>query len=105
VEPSYICRCYLKIGGKEDISLFANCFSCRVHKNKEQDYVDPISYDCMSLVEDWVMEKEVCFDDYGSSDWMSLNSPTTNTMPPGALVDDDTDDLCAGNSFPLDFEK
>lgn len=67
-----------------------------VHKNKEQDYVDPISYDCMSLVEDWVMEKEVCFDDYGSSDWMSLNSPTTNTMPPGALVDDDADDLCAG---------
>lgn len=67
-----------------------------VHKNKEHDYMDPISFDCMSLVEDWVMEKEVCFEDCGSSDWVSLNPPTTNTMQLGALVDDDAEDLGIG---------
>lgn len=58
--------------------------------------MDPISFDCMSLVEDWVMEKEVCFEDCGSSDWVSLNPPTTNTMQLGALVDDDAEDLGIG---------
>ncbi|KAK7833831.1 hypothetical protein CFP56_025230 [Quercus suber] len=45
---------------------------------------------------DWVMEKEVCFEDCGSSDWVSLNPPTTNTMQLGALVDDDAEDLGTG---------
>lgn len=67
--------------------------------------MDPISFDCVSLVEDWVMEKEVCFEDYGSSDWVSLNPPTTNTVQSGALVDDDAEDLGTGTSFLLDFEK
>ncbi|KAF3949497.1 hypothetical protein CMV_024637 [Castanea mollissima] len=76
-----------------------------VHKNKEQDYMDPISFDCMSLVEDWLMEKEVCFEDCGSSDWVSLNPPTTNTMQLGALVDDDAEDLGTGFDDNEIFDK
>ncbi|GAB4831829.1 hypothetical protein Ancab_040253 [Ancistrocladus abbreviatus] len=49
-------------------------------KSKEQDVIDPISFDISGTVEDWVAGKELCLEDYGSSDWMALNPPSSNTI-------------------------
>uniref|UniRef100_A0A5B7C0P4 BED-type domain-containing protein n=1 Tax=Davidia involucrata TaxID=16924 RepID=A0A5B7C0P4_DAVIN len=66
-----------------------------VWKNKEQDAVDPISYENIDIVEDWVTEKELCSDDFGSSDWMTVDPPLGNTMILGPSTDD-VEDLGAG---------
>ncbi|KAF5733833.1 hypothetical protein HS088_TW16G00274 [Tripterygium wilfordii] len=53
---------------------------CRSHENKEQDTLDPISFDCTSLVEDWVTGKNICVEDSAeSADWMALDTPSSNT--------------------------
>ncbi|XP_038678831.1 uncharacterized protein LOC119980269 [Tripterygium wilfordii] len=50
------------------------------HENKEQDTLDPISFDCTSLVEDWVTGKNICVEDSAeSADWMALDTPSSNT--------------------------
>ncbi|CAK9135645.1 unnamed protein product [Ilex paraguariensis] len=56
-------------------------------KNKEQDAVDPISYNNINIVEDWVTE-ELCSEDYGSSDWMSVDPPLGNITLLGPQIDD-----------------
>ncbi|KAM7262512.1 hypothetical protein ACFE04_000195 [Oxalis oulophora] len=51
-------------------------------KQGEENSIEPISYDCISLVDDWVSCKE---DGNGSSDWMTLEptpvNPTTKLGP------------------------
>ncbi|KAA8539485.1 hypothetical protein F0562_026177 [Nyssa sinensis] len=66
-----------------------------VRKNKEQDAVDPISYDNIDIVEDWVTEKELCSEDFGSSDWMTVDPPLGNPMILGPSIDD-AEELGAG---------
>ncbi|KAK0593106.1 hypothetical protein LWI29_035493 [Acer saccharum] len=66
-----------------------------VEKSKEQEYMDPMSFDCLSNVEDWITGKDVLLEDYGSSDWMALDPPSANTMllQPS---NDDVEELTAG---------
>ncbi|XP_062155761.1 uncharacterized protein LOC133863716 isoform X2 [Alnus glutinosa] len=66
-----------------------------VGKNKEQDSIDPISFDGINVVEDWIMGKDVCVDDYGSIDWMSVVPPSANTMLLGSS-NDEAEDLDTG---------
>lgn len=66
-----------------------------VGKSEDRDSIDPISIDGNSIVEDWIMGKDVCVDDYGSIDWMALDPPSPNTMLLGAS-NDEVEDLGAG---------
>lgn len=59
-----------------------------VQRNKEQDLVDPISHENISIVEDWVMGKPLCSEDLESSDWMTVDPPSGNTMLLGTPIDD-----------------
>ena len=61
---------------------------CRVQRNKEQDSVDPISYEHISILEDWVTGKPLCSEDLDSSDWMIVDPPLGNTMLLGTPIDD-----------------
>ncbi|XP_038690056.1 uncharacterized protein LOC119988891 [Tripterygium wilfordii] len=63
--------------------MFVQCnFQLRqmIDKSKQHDSWDPISIDCISLLEDWVMGKDVCLGGYGSVDWPELNTPSPNAM-------------------------
>lgn len=66
-----------------------------VCKNKEQDSVDPISFENTGIVGDWVMEKEGCSEAFGSIDWMTVDPPLGNTMLLGPSTDD-VEDLGTG---------
>ncbi|KAF8369899.1 hypothetical protein HHK36_032065 [Tetracentron sinense] len=57
-------------------------------KNKELDPLDPISFDIINTVEDWVTEKDVLMGEFGSSDWMALDQPVSNTMLLGSSNDE-----------------
>lgn len=59
-----------------------------VQRNKEQDSVDPLSYEHISILEDWVMGRPLCSEDLESSDWMVLDPPLGNTMLLGIPIDD-----------------
>lgn len=65
--------------------------------------MDPISFDAVSVVEDWVRE-DVCFEDYSNSDWMALDQLSLNTMYLGLPVDE-IDELGAGKFCLLDVAK
>ena len=58
--------------------------------------MDPISYDSISIVEDWVTGKDVCSEDLECSSWMALDSPSASTMLLGPQ-NDDAEDLGSGN--------
>ncbi|XP_020413988.1 uncharacterized protein LOC109947680 [Prunus persica] len=66
-----------------------------VGKNTEQDFMDPISFDSISIIEDWVSGKDMCLEDQGSSDWMTLDSPSASTMLLGPS-NDDAEELGSG---------
>ncbi|KAM1113063.1 hypothetical protein ACFX13_046711 [Malus domestica] len=51
----------------------------KVHKHKEQEYVDPISFDRNSIAEEWVAEMEMHQEDTENPDWMSLDPPSENS--------------------------
>ncbi|KAG5557804.1 hypothetical protein RHGRI_007894 [Rhododendron griersonianum] len=51
-----------------------------VRKDREQDTVDPISCENMGIVGHWVMEKEGCSEDFGCSDWMTVDPSMGNTV-------------------------
>ncbi|GFP86370.1 hypothetical protein PHJA_000780800 [Phtheirospermum japonicum] len=59
-----------------------------VSGSKQEEVVDPISYDHISLVEDWVMEKEVCSGGSENTEWMAVDPPLGNLMLLGPQIDD-----------------
>lgn len=61
---------------------------------QDKHYVDPVSFEAFSVVEDWVRE-DICFEDYSKSDWMALEQLTVNTMTLGIPVDE-VDELGSG---------
>lgn len=91
------------IYGRGEILSFCHLIFYRVGKSKEQDSIDPISFDGINVVEDWIMGKDVCVDDYGSIDWMSVVPPSTNTMLLGSS-NDEAEDLDTGSFSSLDVE-
>ncbi|CAN0910287.1 hypothetical protein LINGRAHAP2_LOCUS26207 [Linum grandiflorum] len=58
---------------------------------------DAITSDNMNMLEDWVAENELCLENYGEMDWMSLvpNNPTPLTAASSSV--DETEDL--GTAF------
>ncbi|KAJ7963886.1 hAT transposon superfamily, partial [Quillaja saponaria] len=58
------------------------------HHKKEEDPIDPLSFDIIDIVEDWVTEDEVWLEDYGSSNWKSLEPPAIDKMPFGPSIDE-----------------
>ncbi|KAF3970753.1 hypothetical protein CMV_005578 [Castanea mollissima] len=64
-------------------------------KSEEQDLMDPISFVGTNVVEDWIMGKDVCVDDYGSINWMSVDPPSANSMLLGSS-NDAAEDLGSG---------
>ncbi|KAI4299546.1 hypothetical protein L6164_032993 [Bauhinia variegata] len=62
---------------------------------KEQDFSDPISFDCTSNVEDWIREKDMYIEDCESVDWVALEPSSANTMLFRPL-NDETEELGEG---------
>ncbi|KAG6771071.1 hypothetical protein POTOM_022417 [Populus tomentosa] len=71
-----------------------------VDGNKKQIPEDPISFDDVSLVEDWITQNELCLEDAGSSDWMSLVPRSVNTMPLAPSTDE-SEDVASGNCLAM----
>ncbi|KAH8506859.1 hypothetical protein H0E87_013600 [Populus deltoides] len=71
-----------------------------VDGNKKQIPEDPISFDDVSLVEDWITQNELCLEDSGSSDWMSLVPRSVNTMPLAPSTDE-SEDVASGNCLAM----
>lgn len=59
-----------------------------VLSDKEQETLDPISYDNFSIVEDWIMDKELISGGSENSDWMAVDPPLGNTALLGPAIDD-----------------
>nr|GMD57603.1 Spore coat protein like [Ipomoea batatas]GME19592.1 Spore coat protein like [Ipomoea batatas] len=76
-------------GGCPNLSRLAiRILSQTEQKNREQGPVDPISYENIELVKDWVSEKELCSEEPSSSDWMAVDPPLGNTVLFAPAVDD-----------------
>ncbi|XP_071724003.1 uncharacterized protein [Rutidosis leptorrhynchoides] len=76
----------------KDIVFVQNNLRLRqwMDKNREENSVDLLSYDCISLVEDWV----ICKEDNENSDWTTLEPPPhVNPTPLGPPNDEFEEDL------------
>lgn len=47
--------------------------------SKEQDFSDPLSFDNISNVDEWIRSKDLDLEEYGSN-WMALDPSSVNTM-------------------------
>lgn len=47
--------------------------------SKDQDS-DPLSFDTISYVDEWIRPRDLYIDEYGNSDWMALDPSSVNTM-------------------------
>ncbi|XP_024019201.1 uncharacterized protein LOC21412191 isoform X2 [Morus notabilis] len=65
------------------------------NRTKVLEYADPLSFDRKSVVEDWIMEKEVNLEDIRSANWMSVDPPSVNSMLL-ELSNEEAEDLRAG---------
>lgn len=63
--------------------------------NKEQESSDPLSFDNICNVEDWIGPRDLYLGEYGNSDWMALDSSSINTMPSRPL-NDEPEEMCEG---------
>ncbi|KAK8546669.1 hypothetical protein V6N12_027444 [Hibiscus sabdariffa] len=52
-----------------------------VLRNREKYSLDPLSFNSKDVLEDWIADNEIYPEDYGSSDWMSLDPPVANRTP------------------------
>ncbi|KAL8053110.1 hypothetical protein ABFX02_05G050850 [Erythranthe guttata] len=68
-----------------------------VSRNKA---VDPISYEYIDIVQDWVMEKESCVENSSSAEWMAVDPPFGNHM----ILVPQTDDFEALGAGFDDYE-
>ncbi|OMO65882.1 putative Zinc finger, BED-type [Corchorus capsularis] len=67
-----------------------------VLRNQEKDSVDPLSVDSKDVLEDWIADNVVGLEDYGSSDWTTLDPPVGNRMVSGSSGDEIEDFLGTG---------
>lgn len=64
--------------------------------SKEQDVNDPLSFEGISIADDWIRAKDMHLDEYGNSDWMALDPSSVNSMLVRPL-NDETEELGEGN--------
>ena len=57
---------------------------------------DPLSFDNISMVEDWIKPSDLYFEENGNSDWMVLDPSSVNTMLLMPL-NDEAEELGEGN--------
>ncbi|KAJ6756657.1 hypothetical protein OIU79_028945 [Salix purpurea] len=72
-----------------------------VDGNKKQIPEDPVSFDDISIIEDWITQNEPSLEDDGSSDWMSLVPPSVNTMPLVPSTDESEDVTTGFDDFEI----
>ncbi|KAG6744580.1 hypothetical protein POTOM_051216 [Populus tomentosa] len=72
-----------------------------VDGNKKQIPEDPISFDNISIIEDWITQNDLSLEDHGSSDWMSLVPPSVNTMPLVPSTDESEDVATGFDDFEI----
>ncbi|KAG6743586.1 hypothetical protein POTOM_052285 [Populus tomentosa] len=72
-----------------------------VDGNKKQIPEDPISFDNISIIEDWITQNDLSLEDHGSSDWMSLVPPSFNTMPLVPSTDESEDVATGFDDFEI----
>ncbi|KAJ6332289.1 hypothetical protein OIU76_010640 [Salix suchowensis] len=72
-----------------------------VDGNKKQIPEDPISFDDVSLIEDWITQNELFLEDSGSSDWMSLVPCSVNMMPLASSTDESEDVASGFDDFEI----
>lgn len=63
---------------------------------EDQNVMDPISFDGITTLEDWITGKDVSLEDYGTSEWKALDPVSLNKMLLGPPVDE-VEELGAGN--------
>nr|KYP44764.1 hypothetical protein KK1_033742 [Cajanus cajan] len=63
--------------------------------SKEPDSSDPLSFDSISSVDEWIRPRDLYLDEYGNSDWMALDPSSVNTMLLRPL-NDETEELGEG---------
>lgn len=63
--------------------------------SKEQESSDPLSFDNICNVEDWIRPRDLYLEEYGNSDWMTLDSSSMNTMLLRPL-DDEAEEIVEG---------
>ncbi|XP_057415982.1 uncharacterized protein LOC130710659 [Lotus japonicus] len=52
----------------------------QIYMSKEQDSRDPLSFNSIGNVEDWIRPRDLELEEYGNSDWMELDPSSVNTM-------------------------
>ncbi|KAL4339840.1 hypothetical protein GQ457_08G015310 [Hibiscus cannabinus] len=67
-----------------------------VLRNREKYSLDPLSFNSKDVLEDWIADNEIYPEDYGSSDWMSLDPPVANRTPLTPSGDETEDFLGTG---------
>ncbi|MCH81214.1 DNA binding protein, partial [Trifolium medium] len=63
--------------------------------SKELESNDPLSFDNIYNVEDWIRPRDLYFEEYGNSDWMALDSYSINTMLLRPL-NNEPEEMCEG---------
>ncbi|VFQ81197.1 unnamed protein product [Cuscuta campestris] len=83
---------------KDIVFLQSNLHLREHHGNKSRDdgSMDPISYENLPFVKDWVSEREPCLYEPASSDWMVVDPPSSNAVLLSPQVEDDFEALGAG---------
>ncbi|KAH9702297.1 BED-type domain-containing protein [Citrus sinensis] len=71
-----------------------------VSKKKQQDSMDPMSFDSFSTLEEWITGKDICLEDYGSSDWKAVEPPSGSPMLLGSS-DDEVEELAGGSRWAV----
>ncbi|KAK6259440.1 zinc finger protein [Theobroma cacao] len=67
-----------------------------VLRSQDKDSADPLSFNSKEIGDDWIAYNAVCEEDYGSSDWMSLDPPVGSRMLSGTSGDETEDFLGTG---------
>ncbi|CAN1160425.1 hypothetical protein LINPERHAP2_LOCUS23304 [Linum perenne] len=57
-------------------------------KQMKPNSADAITFDNINLIEDWIAVNEMCLENYGEMDWMSLIPTNTNVMQLASSVDE-----------------
>ncbi|KAL3568857.1 hypothetical protein D5086_028747 [Populus alba] len=86
---------------KADNAIHVTMGRFLVDGNKKQIPEDPISFDNISIIEDWITQNDLSLEDHGSSDWMSLVPPSVNTMPLVPSTDESEDVATGFDDFEI----